>query len=260
MTTHVVCLRYDEVLVMHGHLIKTSCSILIKMMFFNIKDILENWFERDNNFLRQCNYFHVAFVKATVEKQIHVYVTRMLSCRATHFLRCVCKNSKHNYSKQYDKFVNISSWLSPLCLSGFASYIWSKMPSYQYRKSHCGDETILQPFYLHNGIPYTDKMALTQDHGPWFNINMSSYQYRKSHCGDKAILRPSYLHNGIFYTGKMASSYWIRALLSIRLVCILRLISILSCCIFWRLSYYHVVYTGIYYNVFAVYAQPLALS
>ena len=30
--------------------------------------------------------------------------------------------------------------------------------SYQYRKSHCGDKTILRPSYLHNGISYTGKM------------------------------------------------------------------------------------------------------
>ena len=30
-----------------------------------------------------------------------------------------------------------------------------KMTSYQYRKSHCGDKTILRPSYLHNGISYT---------------------------------------------------------------------------------------------------------
>ena len=32
-----------------------------------------------------------------------------------------------------------------------------KMPSYQYRKYHCGDKTILWPSYLHNGISYTGK-------------------------------------------------------------------------------------------------------
>ena len=31
------------------------------------------------------------------------------------------------------------------------------MPSYQHRKSHCGDKTILRPSYLHNGISYTGK-------------------------------------------------------------------------------------------------------
>ena len=35
-----------------------------------------------------------------------------------------------------------------------------KMSSYQYRKSHCGDKTILRPSYLHNGISYTDKTSL----------------------------------------------------------------------------------------------------
>ena len=34
-----------------------------------------------------------------------------------------------------------------------------KMPSYQYRKSHCGDKTILRPSYLHNGLSYTGKMT-----------------------------------------------------------------------------------------------------
>ena len=30
-----------------------------------------------------------------------------------------------------------------------------KISSYQYRKSHCGDKTILRPSYLHNGISHT---------------------------------------------------------------------------------------------------------
>ena len=33
------------------------------------------------------------------------------------------------------------------------------MSSYQYRKSHCGDKTILRPSYLRNGISYTGKTA-----------------------------------------------------------------------------------------------------
>ena len=34
-----------------------------------------------------------------------------------------------------------------------------KMPSYQYRKSHYGNKTILRPSYFHNGFSYTSKMA-----------------------------------------------------------------------------------------------------
>ena len=33
------------------------------------------------------------------------------------------------------------------------------MTSYQYRKSHCGDKTILRSSYLHNGISYSGKMT-----------------------------------------------------------------------------------------------------
>ena len=34
-----------------------------------------------------------------------------------------------------------------------------KLTSYQYRKSHFGDKTILRSSYLHNGISYTGKMT-----------------------------------------------------------------------------------------------------
>ena len=34
-----------------------------------------------------------------------------------------------------------------------------KMSSYQYRKSHCGDKTVVRSSHLHNGISYTGKMT-----------------------------------------------------------------------------------------------------
>ena len=34
-----------------------------------------------------------------------------------------------------------------------------KMSSYQYRKSHCGDKTVVRSSYLHNGISFTGKMS-----------------------------------------------------------------------------------------------------
>ena len=34
-----------------------------------------------------------------------------------------------------------------------------KMPSYQYRKYHCGDKTVVRSSYLYNGISFTGKMA-----------------------------------------------------------------------------------------------------
>ena len=44
-----------------------------------------------------------------------------------------------------------------------------KMSSYQYRKSHCGDKTILRPSYLHNGISYTGKMSSLY----WIRVQVS---------------------------------------------------------------------------------------
>ena len=34
-----------------------------------------------------------------------------------------------------------------------------KVISYRYRKSHCGDKTVVRSSYLHNGISYTGKMT-----------------------------------------------------------------------------------------------------
>ena len=41
-----------------------------------------------------------------------------------------------------------------------------KMSSYQYRKSHCGDKTILRPSYLHNGISILVRRHLYIESGP----------------------------------------------------------------------------------------------
>ena len=48
-----------------------------------------------------------------------------------------------------------------------------KMSSYPYRKSHCGDKTVVRSSYLHNGISYTGKMSSLYWIGaqvvlPWF--------------------------------------------------------------------------------------------
>ena len=47
-----------------------------------------------------------------------------------------------------------------------------KMPSYKYRKCHCGDKTIIRPSYLHNRISCTGKMASLY----WIRSQLSRYQ------------------------------------------------------------------------------------
>ena len=48
-----------------------------------------------------------------------------------------------------------------------------KMSSYQYRKSHCGDKTVVRSSYLHNGISYTGKTASLY----WIRIQVVSFYW-----------------------------------------------------------------------------------
>ena len=59
---------------------------------------------------------------------------------------------QNNYNMQYDV-----SW----------ALILYKMASYQYRKSQCGDKTVVRSSYLHNGNSYTDKTAFYVEWAPW---------------------------------------------------------------------------------------------
>ena len=55
--------------------------------------------------------------------------------------------------------MSVSGRLSPPYVSETGPWFNIKMPSYQYRKSHCGDKTVVRSSYLHNGISYTGKMV-----------------------------------------------------------------------------------------------------
>ena len=57
--------------------------------------------------------------------------------------------------------IRVALWYSFIIIISWGR--WSgprfniKMPSYQYRKSYCGDKTVVRSSYLHNGISYTGK-------------------------------------------------------------------------------------------------------
>ena len=55
-----------------------------------------------------------------------------------------------------------------------------KMSSYQYRKSHCGDKTVVRSSYLYNGISYTGKTSLY-----WIRALLSGiicYEIKAMYC------------------------------------------------------------------------------
>ena len=52
------------------------------------------------------------------------------------------------------------------------------MPSYQYRKSHCGGKTVVRSSFLHNGNSYTGKMTSLYWISPWVLYNVAvSYKW-----------------------------------------------------------------------------------
>ena len=54
---------------------------------------------------------------------------------------------------------SLPPWPIRLSLPGTGPRFNIKMPSYQYRKSHCEDKTVVRSSYLHNGTFYTDKTS-----------------------------------------------------------------------------------------------------
>ena len=65
-----------------------------------------------------------------------------------------------------------------------------KISYYQYRKSHCGDKTVVRSSYLHNGISYTFKISYLY----WIRaqITMNAYTWHSRallSCGVQAFVK-----------------------------------------------------------------------
>ena len=59
---------------------------------------------------------------------------------------------------KHSKAKTVCIFLGIYCAYGSAPWFNIQMSSYQYRKSHCGDKTVVRSSYLHNGISYTGKI------------------------------------------------------------------------------------------------------
>ena len=65
-----------------------------------------------------------------------------------------------------------------------------KMSSYLYRKSHCGDKTVVRSSYLHNGISYTGKMSsLYWTRGPLVGITSWRHFIFSANCAILSTLK-----------------------------------------------------------------------
>ena len=92
-----------------------------------------------------------------------------------------------------------------------------KMSSYQYRKSHCGDKTVVRSSYLHNGSSYTGTWRhLYIESGPWicdrWQPREKTCQYHSYWCsGDASAVLPMHdkpvLHEEGFQLSVLSGSW-----------------------------------------------------
>ena len=79
--------------------------------------------------------------------------------------------------KEDDTYVtsSLTGWdpAQPWIETGPGPWFSIKMSSHQFRKSHCGDKTIVRSSYPHNGISNTSKMASLYWISPQIRINHS---------------------------------------------------------------------------------------
>ena len=75
------------------------------------------------------------------------------------------------------------------------------MTSYQYRKSHCGDKTILRPSYLRNGISYTGKMTSSYSIGALDTSCWYTFLSRQF-CRHNNTMAPFSAEAGVFWENK----------------------------------------------------------
>ena len=90
----------------------------------------------------------------------------------TVILLCSVQNFKMSWQMKWMLWIKQFWDLSP------GGWFKIKVTSYQYRKSHCGDKTVLWPSYLHNGISYISKMTFLY----WIRALADEYQRDFLYC------------------------------------------------------------------------------
>ena len=84
------------------------------------------------------------------------------------------------------QFLNINGIQGCVLLQRSGGWFNKKISSYQYRKSHCVDKTILRPSYLRNGISYTGKTTSLY----WIRVLtlLRAFQPMAAQLSKKAVL------------------------------------------------------------------------
>ena len=100
----------------------------------------------------------------TDENGIHARYLCLLKWFTTYIIKPTIHLTTYSMSNPWSMCIVITTKIFvaicfPIDLGEPGPWFNIKMTSYQYRKSHCGDKTILRPSYLHNGIFFSGKMS-----------------------------------------------------------------------------------------------------
>ena len=112
-------------------------------------------------------YFWTTFELPAIWEAL-TFVWRLYSVMGWASLSMLRNTKSDIYSSSLCWAITSNCW--PLESGGWFNI---KMSSYQYRKSHCGDKTVVKSSYLHNGISYTGKMTSLY----WFSPQIAQIRY-----------------------------------------------------------------------------------
>ena len=98
-------------------------------------------------------YLYIFILHATVEIKCCPNVTLK-------YLHFIYEQKWYSHVYKYTVHYDMTTLTNILSIEDKpGSWFNKNMSSYQYRKSHCGDKTVVRSSYLHNGISHTGKMA-----------------------------------------------------------------------------------------------------
>ena len=89
-----------------------------------------------------------------------VYFHRLCFCWSSRYMWNLTLLGRRSLLPLLNDQLRSTVWLIPMkMLESLGHWFNMKMSFYQYRKSHCGDKTVVRSSYLHNGISYPGKIT-----------------------------------------------------------------------------------------------------
>ena len=135
---------------MFGQYVSVLCGL-----FSSIFDICKSHFVQLYSTLLSFGFIHYMLFMAHIKIEVKWQVKQ----KCLYITSNMWKDITFDDHEMLDIFTMSQWWHSSHSNLGPGPRFNIKMSSYQYRKSHCGDKTVVRSSYLHNVISYTGKTA-----------------------------------------------------------------------------------------------------